>query len=74
MTPVTSMRQAAGLPPIDSLNVWPLLAGNTTTSPRQEVILGSATPYPGVVGGTTFVQGLINNQGYKILINLVRYP
>lgn len=28
---------AAGLPPMDSLDVWPLLAGINTTSPRTEI-------------------------------------
>lgn len=28
---------AAGLPPIDSINVWPLIAGETATSPRVEM-------------------------------------
>jgi len=35
---------AAGLPPIDSLNMWPLLSGTNMTSPRTEVWL---TPLSG---------------------------
>lgn len=33
---------AVGLPPIDSIDVWPYLAGQTGTSPRQEIPLGSS--------------------------------
>jgi arylsulfatase A-like enzyme len=32
---------AAGLPPLDSLDQWPLLSGANGTSPRQEVPLGA---------------------------------
>ena len=37
---------AAGLPPLDSLDVWPLLSGSNATSPRVEIPL-SANPPPG---------------------------
>ena len=33
---------AAGLPPLDSLDLWPLLSGANATSPRVEVPLGPA--------------------------------
>jgi hypothetical protein len=32
---------AADLPPLDSLNVWPLLSGANTTSPRTEIPLST---------------------------------
>jgi arylsulfatase B len=38
--PTDTRAAAAGLPPIDSLNLWPLLSGANPTSPRTEVILG----------------------------------
>ena len=36
--------EKAGLPPMDSLNMWPMLSGKNTTSPRTEVWL---TPLSG---------------------------
>lgn len=32
---------AAGLPPVDSVDVWPLISGQTATSPRSQVEIGS---------------------------------
>jgi arylsulfatase B len=37
--PTDAAAAAAGLPPVDSLNVWPLLSGANTTSPRSEIVL-----------------------------------
>ena len=34
---------AGDIPPIDSVNVWPLLSGTNATSPRDEVAISSAT-------------------------------
>lgn len=39
--PTDEKAAAAGLPPIDSLNLWPLISGANTTSPRTEVVLGA---------------------------------
>jgi len=47
----------AGLPPHDSHNLWPLLSGQTTTSPRDEL----------AVGAEFTVGGLISN-GYKVVL------
>jgi arylsulfatase B len=69
--PTDDRAAAAGLPPIDSLNMWELLSGTNLTSPRSEVILGSALPFPGDRTGYTIVQGLINSDGFKILIGQV---
>ena len=43
--PTDKKAQKAGLPPIDSINQWPLLSGNVSLmdSPRTEVPLGSCT-------------------------------
>ena len=30
---------ASGLPPVDSLNMWPLIAGDNTTSPRETILV-----------------------------------
>lgn len=59
---------AAGLPPVDGHDMWPLLSGANSTSPRTEVVIGSA----GVDGsqyhdGDTVVQALIRADGYKLM-------
>jgi arylsulfatase B len=66
---------AAGLPPVEGHNLWPLLSGANATAPRQEVWLGSSGAVHG--GGSwgrgsgatpaTFVQGLIRADGWKLL-------
>lgn len=33
----------AGLPPIDSLNAWPLISGENSTSPRVSVLIGDTS-------------------------------
>jgi arylsulfatase I/J len=61
---------AAGLPPIDSLNLWPLLSGANATSPRTEIVLGIPTISSALSIGDPYlgVQGLIRADGYKLLI------
>ena len=34
---------AAGLPPVDSVDLWPMLSGANTTSPHAEIVLGMPT-------------------------------
>ena len=41
--PADSRAAAAGLPPPDSLDVWPLIAGENSTSPRVEVPVAPST-------------------------------
>ena len=41
--PTDAAAAASGLPPIDSLNVWPLLSGANDTSPRVEVPVSPST-------------------------------
>eukprot|EP00055_Hartaetosiga_balthica_P003234 m.7069 g.7069 ORF g.7069 m.7069 type:complete len:553 (+) comp2699_c0_seq1:7-1665(+) len=48
---------ASGLPPIDSINMWPLLSGQTQTSPRPNVLLSD--------------QALVNGE-WKVLVGKVR--
>merc|ERR1719215_2525744 len=31
--------EAAGMPPVDSIDVWPLISGTVTTSPREELFM-----------------------------------
>lgn len=58
---------AAGLPPHDSLNMWPWLSGEQTVSPRTEVVLGETTSLTPNGDGQTIVGGLIRGN-YKLLV------
>merc|ERR1711988_312315 len=59
--PTDHRAAAAGLPPIDSHNLWPLLSGQTKTSPRTELAIGDFE------GQTTLVGGIISGQ-FKVLV------
>ena len=61
---------AAGLPPVDSLDLWPMLSGANTTSPRTEIILGMPFIDSGESKGSPYtgVQALIRSDGYKLII------
>jgi arylsulfatase A-like enzyme len=65
--PTDERAAVAGLPPIDSLNMWPLLSGATTVSPRAEIVVGSDSSECGF-GNGTMVQALIRADGYKLII------
>ncbi len=66
--PTDNKASAAGLPPIDSLNVWPLVSGQNTTSPRSRVVIGSNTDgNGGRTSGNTTIGGIIRPP-YKIII------
>jgi arylsulfatase B len=41
--PTDHTAAAAGLPPIDSLNMWPLISGQNLTSPRTEIPVSAQT-------------------------------
>jgi arylsulfatase B len=56
----------AGLPPIDSLDLSSILLGINTTSPRTEIIIGSSDVDDH--SGNTIVAGLIDVEGWKLLI------
>jgi hypothetical protein len=58
---------AAGLPPIDSLNMWPLISGANSTSPRTEIVAGSDSSECNFGNGTT-VQALVRSDGWKLII------
>lgn len=60
--------QEAGLPPVGSYNMWPVLSGDNTTSPRDLVILSAATPLTSVRKGTAIAQAVIDREGYKLII------
>lgn len=37
--PTDHLANESGLPPIDSLNVWPFLSGQEASSPRQTILI-----------------------------------
>lgn len=47
----------ADLPPVDSVDQWPYLSGQTQYAPRDFIILGSADPTSQFRAGPTRVQG-----------------
>ena len=52
---------AAGLPPVDGVDMWPLLSGANATSPRTHIILGSSDDSD--KAGNTIVEGVIRADG-----------
>jgi len=46
-----------GLPAIDSLDIWPLISGQTTISPRTEIPLSSFPGINGVPTAVNFIDG-----------------
>ena len=56
--PTDERAAAAGLPPIDSINMWPMLSGQVKHSPRMEIPIGSSDDADNQ--GNTIVQGLID--------------
>ena len=59
--------EKAGLPPIDSLDLWPLLSGANTTSPRDTIPLGTPPINFDLHPSISPVNGLIKGQ-YVVLI------
>eukprot|EP00401_Gymnodinium_catenatum_P073526 CAMPEP_0117618780 /NCGR_PEP_ID=MMETSP0784-20121206/86278_1 /TAXON_ID=39447 /ORGANISM="" /LENGTH=601 /DNA_ID=CAMNT_0005422651 /DNA_START=49 /DNA_END=1850 /DNA_ORIENTATION=- len=39
--PTDRKAKRAGLPPVESVNVWPLISGEVVTSPRQAIVVGT---------------------------------
>jgi arylsulfatase B len=80
--PTDHRAAAAGLPPIDSIDLWPYISGQVDASPRTQVEIGSTTcaaPWkPGCINKwgwgnvSTIVQGLIEDRGdeglWKLLV------
>jgi arylsulfatase B len=75
--PEDARGNAAGLPPVEGYDQWPLLSGANSTPPRTEVWLGADSPRDGGAGGRgsgasqTFVQGLIRADGWKVLHDVI---
>jgi len=70
--PTDHRAEQAGLPPIDSFNMWPMLSGQNSTSPRTEIPLGhvGSIDLPLAADANTTVQGLIQGD-WKLLIGNV---
>lgn len=64
--PTDHRAAAAGLPPIDSLDMSPVLLGANATSPRTEIVIGSSDGNDHE--GNTIVAGVIDVDGWKLLI------
>ena len=58
---------AAGLPPVEGYDLWPLLSGANATGPRTEVWLGSGGAGDEDNSKAPIVQGLIRADGFKVL-------
>ena len=65
--PADTKAAAAGLPPVDGLDLWPVLSGANASSGRRLHFLGSSDDSPDK--GNTIVQGVIRAvDGYKLLL------
>ena len=65
--PTDEKAAAAGLPPVEGFDLWPLLSGANSTSPRTEVWLGSGGAGDVDNSKDPIVQGLIRADGFKVL-------
>jgi arylsulfatase B len=66
--PTDEEAAAAGLPPVDGLDMSGLLLGTNMTSPRTEIVMGSSTNPNIMANGATVVQGVLRADGYKLLV------
>ena len=64
--PTDHRAAAAGLPPVEGYDLWPLISGAVTKSPRTEVWLGSAGIGDHDGGSPAIIQGVIREDGYKV--------
>jgi arylsulfatase I/J len=64
--PEDARAAAAGLPPIDSLDLSAVLMGTNATSPRTEIAIGSSDDSDHA--GNTLVAGVIDSAGWKLLL------
>lgn len=82
--PTDGAAAAAGLPPHDSLDLWPWLSGANASSPRSEVIIGDTTAETPNADGAALVGGLIKgdmklllgppNKGFRVLQDVITGP
>ena len=67
--PTDARAAAAGLPPVDGVNLWPYISGANSTSARTEVPIGSESTEANLLkNNDTVVQGLVRADGWKLLI------
>ena len=59
--PTDERAAAAKLPPIDSLNMWPLISGQNSTSPRTDVPISNVTL---ISGDYKLLQGTVPEAGW----------
>jgi arylsulfatase B len=69
--PADKEGEAAGLPPVDGIDLWPFISGANSTPPRTEVWLGSNGPGNADNSKDPIVQALIRADGYKVIWGLV---
>ena len=82
--PTDHAAAAAGLPPHDSLDQWPLFSGANATPPRSEVVIGDTSAETPNGDGATLVGGLIwgdlklllgpPNRGFQVLQDVITGP
>ena len=65
--PEDAKAAAAGLPPVEGYDLWPLLSGANATSPRTELWLGSGGAGDVDNSQDPILQGLIRSDGWKVL-------
>jgi arylsulfatase I/J len=66
--PTDAAAAAAGLPPVDGLDVSALLLAPGAASPRAEVVLGTSLGEKITENGAASVQGVLRADGWKLLI------
>jgi arylsulfatase I/J len=68
LDPTDHWAAESGLPPIDSLNVWPMLSGENMTSPRESILVTADMIVVGewkyVVGGTNMIEAALGGPHY----------
>jgi arylsulfatase B len=65
--PADAKAAAAGLPPVEGYDLWPLISGANSTSPRTECWLGSGGAGDVDNSQDPILQGLIRADGFKVL-------
>ena len=60
--PADKRAKAAGLPPVDSINMWPLLSGENATSPRETLLVSADVL---ISGDHKLMQGTFNGAAWS---------
>jgi len=59
--PTDTKAAAANLPPVDSMDMWPLISGQNSTSPRVDIPVSNITL---ISGDFKILQGIVNLAGW----------